>query len=381
MPPNTEPVPEPDAAEPEPEPEPELEAAEPTLDEIREDRIQRALKYLAARQVQYENKEGETCGYWANDVGYKRGWIYQTTKPNGRHPGITSIVCMAFMANGHLPGRGKYGDVVRRALRFIVECTEREGAIPGYVSRDGTRMYSHAFGALFLAQVLGMANMDRELEDRLKLAVRSATYLIVQSQNRQGGWRYSPFQEASDVSLVVCQLQALRAAARVGVRVPQQSIDAARAYVAGCYINGDFRYERADRTSRRTWTLTAAGMVALQQTGNYDSFIDENSQRVSFDKTVERLMDSHETDYWNRRRVPDLSYYYGHYYAIQALYQIGRTNPDVWKKYRSQTYRHILARFDQVNNRWADGVGYNYATGMATLILSMEKEYLPIFQK
>lgn len=368
----------PPPAQTEPTPEP------PKIDieQLRTTRIRLALEYLAAKQVTYQDTHGQTAGYWANGVGYKRGSTYQVTKPNGRHPGITSIVCLAFMANGYLPGRGKYGDVLVRALRFIVECTEVEGAIPGYVSRDGSRMYSHAFGALFLAEILGMANVDSELEDRLRRATRNAIALIVQSQNKNGGWRYSPFQEASDISVVVCQLQALRAAASVGIRVPERTIQAARAYVAHCYMpNGEFRYEMEDPTSRRTWTLTAAGMVALQQTGVYNSFINDKSQRVFFDDTIIQLLGLHDHDVFDQTFVPNFDYYYGHYYAVQALYQVGRTKPNVWEKYRREAFPIILDRFDEENNRWADQIGYNYATGMAVLILSMENEYLPIFQK
>ena len=46
------------------------------------------------------------------------------------------------------------------------------------------------------------------MREKLELAVK----LIVDCQNDQGAWRYVPYAIDSDMSITVCQLQALRAA-------------------------------------------------------------------------------------------------------------------------------------------------------------------------
>ena len=60
-----------------------------------EEAVQRGLRYLAGTQ---------------NDDGSFGKGQYE------RHAGITSLCALAFMADGHVPGRGVYGDNVRRAF-------------------------------------------------------------------------------------------------------------------------------------------------------------------------------------------------------------------------------------------------------------------------
>ncbi|MEI8100759.1 MAG: hypothetical protein WCH09_04260, partial [Bacteroidota bacterium] len=64
-----------------------------------EESVQRGLRYLASLQ---------------NDDGsFGRGQF-------AKHAGITALCGLAFMADGHLPGRGAYGDNVRKALDFVL---------------------------------------------------------------------------------------------------------------------------------------------------------------------------------------------------------------------------------------------------------------------
>jgi hypothetical protein len=70
-------------------------------------------------------------------------------------------------------------------------------------------------------------------------------------------------------------------------------------------------------------------------------------------------------------------YYYCHYYAIQAAFQAGGNYwSSWWSRIRSQ-----LLQLQYSDGRWEDLVGPNYATAMATLILQIPLQYLPIFQR
>jgi hypothetical protein len=75
---------------------------------------------------------------------------------------VTSLAALAFMAGGHQPNRGKYGEVVTKALKFVLSMENRDGSTPGYLyNRNGTPhgpMYGHGFGTLFLAEVSGMVH-------------------------------------------------------------------------------------------------------------------------------------------------------------------------------------------------------------------------------
>ena len=148
---------------------------------------------------------------------------------------VTSLAGLAFMGNGSSPGRGPYGAQIDRALVYVMNCTAPSGFIS--VPDAGTHgpMYSHGFGALFLAEAYGMSRRV-ELREKLTNAIR----LIIDTQNGEGGWRYQPVRADADISVTICQINALRAARNAGCSSPRR------------------RSTTASATSRRRRTPTAA---------------------------------------------------------------------------------------------------------------------------
>ncbi|MEO6812146.1 MAG: prenyltransferase/squalene oxidase repeat-containing protein, partial [Isosphaeraceae bacterium] len=100
---------------------------------------------------------------------------------------VTSLSALSFMASGSSPGRGPYGASIDRALQFVMDCTGPSGFISAPTSGTHGPMYSHGFGALFLAEAYGMTHRA-EVRETLERAVR----LIIDTQNGEGGWRYQP---------------------------------------------------------------------------------------------------------------------------------------------------------------------------------------------
>ena len=94
---------------------------------------------------------------------------------------VTSLAGLAFMANGSSPGRGPYGSQIDKALVYVMNNTAPSGFIA--VPNAGTHgpMYSHGFGALFLAEAYGMSRRP-ELREKLTNAIR----LIIDTQNAEG---------------------------------------------------------------------------------------------------------------------------------------------------------------------------------------------------
>ena len=50
------------------------------------------------------------------------------TIPNGQ-PGVTSLCMMAFMAHGHVPGDGRYGERLERATDYVLTCQKENGLV------------------------------------------------------------------------------------------------------------------------------------------------------------------------------------------------------------------------------------------------------------
>jgi hypothetical protein len=337
--------------------------------------VDRGLAWLASQQ----NPDGS----WSAKIGYKLNNDYRYTG-EGPHVGVTSLACMAFLAGGHLPGRGEYGEIVDRGLAYVLTCVDDDG----FISRSDTRMYSHAFATLFLAEVYGMTH-SQDVRKNLQKAVD----FIVSTQNEEGGWRYVPFAPESDMSIVVCQVLALRSARNIGIRVPKSTVDRAAQYVVDSAITpsarrsgfrssfygdevGAFRYQKGDG-SRSSFALTAAGVTALHGVGIYS----DEAIRQGLDY-LRRNLDDHNYR-WGRREDGHYFFWYGHYYAVQAMYTAGNTgNTNYWEPYFENVRAELLA-MQHDDGSWPNktGPGPTFGTSMAVLILEIPYRYLPIFQR
>ena len=320
-------------------------------------------------------------GSWHQHVGYKLNSNYEITDYNAPHVGVTALALISFMAGGHLPGRGRYGDNIQRGLDYVLGCVTETG----FISDNNTRMYSHAFATLFLAEIYGMSRRND-----VKVALQKAVNLICDSQNSQGGWRYRPFARESDMSITVCQVVALRAARNVGITVPVRHIDDAERYVRASAVDsgapgrgrlgrinnmiandgGAFRYQ-ISMHSRATFPLTAAGVTTLFAAGRYST--DED--------LIQRALDylDNQLTIFNRSYQGHYFFYYGHYYAVQAYYIAGGER---WRQYFREM-RELLLSMQRRDGSWPcdPGPGEAFSTAVATLILSIPLQYLPIFQR
>jgi len=302
--------------------------------------------------------------------------------------GVTALAGMAILASGTLPGRGPYGEPLSRAIDYLL----RQVNDFGFISANQSRMYSHAFATLFLAEVYGMVQ-----DERLEPSLEEAVGLIVRCQNEEGAWRYEPFVWQSDMSVTVCQLMALRAARNAGILVPQSTIDAAVAYVNASMITeenpvdrygwsrrrdpnyfsddfGAFRYQvRGDE--RSSFALTAAGVTSLMHTAQYDHARLRDSLRA-LAKAQKQV-----SDHWS----PHFFYFYGHYYAVQAMFLSG-TGADrdqtFWNEYWRITSKELVDH-QQADGRWVNSVGPGdaFATAVACIVLQAPNRYLPILQR
>jgi len=304
--------------------------------------IDRGLAFLAARQHP--------------DGSFGSGSVYR------RNVAVTALAGMAFLAAGHTPGKGAYGGNVELALDFILSCSDSSGYIIHRDSASHGPMYGHGFATLFLAEVYGMSPRD-DVRTKLKAAVQ----LIINSQNREGGWRYEPDGKDADVSVTVCQMMALRAARNCGIAVPKATVDQCVAYVLSCQnkADGGFNYQRGP--PRSAFPRSAAAVVALNSAGIYDS--PELQQALAY-------LAQHQPQGDVLKYEPH--YFYGHYYAVQAMWHAGGKR---WENWYQAIRDELLAR-QLPDGSWPDSLVNNeYGTAMACLILQMPNNYLPIFQR
>jgi hypothetical protein len=284
---------------------------------------------------------------------------------------VTALAGMAFLSNGSLPNEGtrqRYCVAVRRALDFIMDHCEPNG----FITAHGSRMYSHAFATLFLAEAYGTGLYGDS--ERLRRCLKRATQLIVNAQNETGGWRYLPGATDADMSITVCQVFALRGARNVGIQVPKSTVENAIRYVKRSFVRenavrGAFQYQYDPNLpgglSRYSFALTACGVATLCGAGDYSA--------------PQVRLGLHYL--WDRRPPLQIAadrfdYFYAHYYAAQAAFQ---ASGEYWRAWYERTRRELLA-LQQPDGSWTDLVGSNYATAMALIILQLPNQYLPIME-
>jgi hypothetical protein len=298
--------------------------------------VKKALKYLAESQ----NADGSWGdSRYSSDVG------------------IVGLCSLSFMSAGHQPDRGPYGQVLRKAADYLAKNAQRTGLIYNPSAAAGPPMYGHGFATLALAELYGMTRRA-DLRDKLEKAVT----LILSTQNAEGGWRYQPRVADADISVVICQIMALRAAANAGVPVPKDTTDRAIAYVKLCANNNDggFSYMPSNRGSGQA--RTGAGVLALIVMGQRGS---EECKRG-----LEYLLSKPPGS-------RDGHVFYALYYCTQACYQAGGKYWTYWYPKVSE----YLLNTQRADGSWYDGPGQSYATAMGILALQVPATLLPIYQK
>jgi len=273
----------------------------------------------------------------------------------GKSPAVVGLALLAFMAHGEVPGRGKYKDVMDRAVNYILSNAKQNGLI----ARVGSQpMYDHGFATLALAEVYGMSKR-KDLERALLMAVK----LIERVQNPRGGWRYQPRPADDDITVTGCQLMALRAARNAGVNVRTSVVRKGLDYIKICVRpDGGFAYQPGGASGK---ARTGIGVLLLQLLGESDSELVTTGANYLLQRPL---------------KVGEGYFYYSLYYCTQAMFQKGGEHWQFWRK----SMLDVVLPLQQADGSWPEGGsagGKTYAVAMATLALEVEWKLLPIYQR
>ncbi len=291
----------------------------------------------------------------------------------GDTPGVVSLCGMAFLAAGHTPGRGPYGATINRCIDFALREQDNTGYIQSDSNKSGAEgMYSHSISTLFLSEVSGM--VDPERQRLLDVALPKAIGIILSAQNKHkspsavGGWRYEPWSGNSDLSCSGWALMALRSARLNGARIPDVNIERAVHYILTKQNpdTGSFGYQVPNGNSI---SLTGLAVLCLELSGYHES--DEMTRATEMmSKNFTRIHTSGHREY-------------ALYYNAQAAFQRGEA---LWESFAHWMYTTYLPR--QNDNGawspygWASKKGDRpYATAMMILSFTVPYRQLPIYQR
>ena len=302
---------------------------------------------------------------------------------------------LAFLADGHAPGRGRYGPAGQKALAYVLRNAKTHSGLLNIADRHND-MYNHGLSTFVLGQAFGMTN-----DPRVGPVLDRALKLIDQCQCQDGGWQYEaqPQETGHDLSLAVMQAKALRSAVDSGFEVRPVVIERAvrdvreHYWPSGCPHEapeeeqqkhpGRFAYDKGG--GQRTLAMAAAGVVCLQEFAQYDDWrIPKNLAGIE-----EAVLDMSRG---NRNDPPFDAY--TTYYVAQALYQVGG---DPWKRCYPLLRDRLISSQMHDENPENDGgwrvcgpgpasqiggkPGMLYQTAVACFVLAIPNRYLPILQE
>lgn len=303
--------------------------------------------------------------------------------------GLVSMGALAFLAAGHSPGHGKYGDALQKSLDYVLKNAKPSGLLN--VSNAQRDMYNHGLAAFVLGQAHGMTN-----DARISPVLDRSLKLIAFTQCEDGGWDYQARrqQRGHDLSLAVMQAKALRSAVDSGLEVSPEVINLAIKSVRQHYRARSGRQDADDPAvrgepgqftydgHRGSLAMAACGVVCLQEFGEYDDWrIEKNMDVIRAD--VFRLKTERREG-----RIPFDAYTL--YYVGQALYQVGGKH---WEECYPRLRDALIAsqllepNDPQRDGSWTDTKhvsgrpGQLYGTAVGCFILAMPNRYLPILQE
>lgn len=329
-------------------------------------------------------------------------WLADQQHADGRfpsnavgQPAVTSLAVMAFLSRGHLPGQGKYGQHLNRAIDFVLDHQSRRGyfsllPVPpnsAHLQPGQTLLYNHSIAGLMLGEVYGMTSGERSrrIEEAMRRALdfsRGVQAREKANESERGGWRYAyPDSPAanSDLSVTGWALMFYRSARNAEFEVPKQYVDDGLDFVERCFVEdpaqrseGVFRYRplQAEPAGRISLPNTGSAMLSLMLGGRHDS-----------------PMVAGCVDWYLTRPYPSdptSSYFYlSAYYSSQAMAQVGG---DAWNRIYPQISQAMLAA-QTAGGAWPPGTGNEisfgsaYATSLAILSLTPPYQLLPIYQR
>ena len=327
---------------------------------------------LAKYQQQVDSAIDKALAFLAKDQRKDGSWTKSSS--GGRNTtAITSLAVMAFLAKGHTPGAGPYGEVINKGVDYILAHQESNGLL--VTGREGHGpMYSHCISTLMLSEVSGM--VDPERQKKIDACLPKAMKIILAAQQlpkdaqSAGGWRYQSDSRDSDISCTGWAIMALRSARNNGAAVPKEAIDRGLGFVMRCHNRGDggFTYQPGGGSG---WGRTGTALLCLELCGRHR----DRAALMAGEWLLKHLP---------RRYGEGEFFSYAMYYCAQGMFQLG---DDYWERWATQLYDVMLKAQDRAG-MWhnsggeQDGEGGDYySTSMAVLAMSVSYRQLPIYQR
>lgn len=318
-------------------------------DERAEGAVKKSLDFLASKQ----NSDGS----WGVDAPFA----------------CTGLALLAFLGHCETPESAKYGDAVVNGTLYLMAGAKKNKDMMAGPKTAAHGVYEHAIATYALSELFTMTKESGREIPRLDSTLREAVKIIVDGQNKAGGWDYAYRASSvrSDLSVGGWQIQALKAAHNTGKKF--SGVDKALDKAIKCVKeaqgpNGGFKYVLTEPDGKPS--LTGAAVLALQIWNEGDS---EHVRKglAYLDKTFPSPAMSANL--------------YAPYYNMQAYFMEGGKT---WDTFNGKFQKKILDA-QNADGSWtpANTKLHDYVDGQlinscwATLMLEVYYRYLPTSDK
>lgn len=300
-------------------------------------------------------------------------WLKATQQSDGSWPGTgsygrpvanTGLALLAYFGHCETPASEEFGDSCTKGIVYLTNLAmKNDGKMAGNFA-DQHWSYEHAIATYALAEALTFCKELKQDIPYLSEAVEKAGQLIIDNQNKNGGWAYSYQTEGghTDVSVAGWQIQALKACSHTPIRFKGMSscIGKGLNYLNECQDDsGGFGYNsKAPAGEVDYHTLTGVGMLCNQMW--------DKGSRTEVRKAAKYVLERTKFEY--NGRYCDL---YGHYYESQAMMQRGG---DEWKKY-NEIFRDQILNNQETDGSWKTPGGGQSPRAVAAVSFIQDKVY------
>jgi hypothetical protein len=284
--------------------------------------------------------------------------------------GVTGLSVLAFMGAGNTPRKGEYMRTVAKGLEAILREQTSDGRFGQKYS-----LYTHAICTIAVSEAYG-----RTRDERYANAAQKAIAFCEKAVNADGGWRYQPKTDVSDMSVTAWFVQAFKTAKLANLKFNNAIYSQALTFVDSCTDKGgskdstgavayQYNPEQAYSPNQNgSSALTSAGMLIRQFTGT-------GVKNHLLVKGAEITRTSPPT--WSGK-----DFYYW-YYATYAMHNMGEEYRlwwngkirDVLLTHQSREEPHT-GSWDPTADRWGDKRGGRvYTTALGALCLEVYYRY------
>jgi hypothetical protein len=258
----------------------------------------------------------------------------------------------------------EYTEPVKKGITWLLGQMKPDGDIRG--GNAGNGMYDQGIAGMVLCEAYGISR-----DPALFLPSSNAIAFIAKAQNKDGGWRYQPGSQDSDMSVFGWQFMALHSAKMSGIPVPSNTLEKADSWltrVSGGQFGGIYGYQAPNQPNAPA--MSACGMFCrqLQKTPPTDDRMKETAGLL------------------RTRPLPgnNVDFYYM-YYATLALYQHQGEVWEDWNKRMKDVLPPLQRKTGAEAGSWdpqgpfGGQMGRCVTTAIGALSLEVYYRFLPMY--